>query len=72
VFSLTYRQTACLWERYWERKVWDIEVGVITNPMTSFKKEGESSAPSDAIDSTTESGVSQLISMGIPVKVTKV
>ena len=75
--SLTYRQIACLWERYWERKVWDIEVGVITNPMTSFKKEGESAdgeesfSPSDTIDATTDDGIAQLEGMGLPVKIVR-
>ena len=70
--SLTYRQTAAIYERYWERKVWEIEVGVVTNPMASFdddkKETGVTPLNNDVIDATTDEGISQLIKAGLPVK----
>jgi hypothetical protein len=65
VFSLTYRQTACILERQWARKVWEIETDVITNPMTSFG--GDSAPNSGTIDATTDEGMAQLEQMGLPV-----
>jgi hypothetical protein len=53
--------------------VWDIETSVVTNPMATFKKEGEtdedSPTASDTIDATTDAGVAQLESMGLPIKI---
>lgn len=69
--SLTWRQTACILERQWARKLWEIETGIVTNPMASFedeKKKEPSSGGDGTIDATTEDGIAQLQRMGLPVK----
>ena len=43
--ALTYRQVGCLWERYWKRKTWEIEVSIKTNPMAMGEGDSPSSAP---------------------------
>ena len=62
--NLTYRQTACLLERYWERKVWDIETNVITNPMASFEDDKKEAM----IDATTDASITQLQQALLPIK----
>jgi hypothetical protein len=64
VLGLTWRQIDCLWERYWERKMWELEINILTNPMAGDG--GESDVPT--IDATTDEGLSALVGMGIPVK----
>jgi len=65
---MTYRQIACLWERYWERKVWNIEVGILTNPMASMEGEEGGDSAEPGIDATTDEGISKLESLGLPIK----
>lgn len=36
---LTYRQVACLWERYWDRHIWGLEVQTAMNPLVEKKDE---------------------------------
>jgi len=67
---LTYRQIECLWERYWDRKLWDIEVQAAMNPFGgSDEDETNPDGSSVAIDATTDEGLAQLQSMGLPIKV---
>lgn len=46
MLGLTYRQVACLFERYWDRRVWDLEVQAAMNPFAGEKKDG----PEDSME----------------------
>lgn len=62
--QLTYRQISCLWERYWTRKAWDIEVSMLSNPLSGGSKDEDG----DTIDASTDEGLEQLKGSGFPIK----
>jgi hypothetical protein len=74
--ALTYRQVACLMERYWDRYEWTLEVEAMMNPLGGGEDEDEGDSDSlvqvfkqPAIDATSDSGLAYLESeMNIPVK----
>ena len=37
----TYRQIACLWERYWDKQVWDFKQQARLNPFYKEKPQSE-------------------------------
>jgi hypothetical protein len=65
--SLTYRCVACLWERYWDRERYKIELAVKMNPFGGGS--GKKDDPNTTyIDATTDEGWDKLVSDNFPVK----
>lgn len=66
--TLTFRQIGCLWERYWDRVMWNLKQQAKLNGLGLV---GESSTESDnasKIDATTDDGLMEMKSRGLPVK----
>lgn len=73
MLGLTYRQVACLYERYWDRQVWDLEVQAAMNPFGGEKKPGPEDSMEEifnqpAIDITAPGSDAFLSEMGIKVR----
>lgn len=66
--ALTYRALMCLYERYWAKIEWEIEVNIKTNPMASFDDEKTKTKDNNTIDLDQIDDISYLKSLGIPVK----
>ena len=48
--------------------MWNIEVGILTNPMASMEGEEGGDSAEPGIDATTDEGISKLESLGLPIK----
>lgn len=75
---LTYRQVACLWERYWDRKVWEFKQAARLNPFFSEKpesgqhrpkeKDGNQYKSADKVDLTGDDAMDIAAQYGIKIK----
>lgn len=70
VLSLTYRQFACLYERLWARKGWEIDLSLAMNPFVSREEKPDAPEASDVVhhDASTADGfLAAASALGIPV-----
>jgi hypothetical protein len=68
VLALTYRQFACLWERYIHRKEWDIDLAIKLNPFASTDGDDGSSASNKShvdIDMTQDGAIDAGVTKGL-------
>lgn len=70
---LTFRQIATLWERYWDRTLWQLThqsklsgLGLLRGGSSATKPEAGSG--SNVIDATTDEGIMEMVGRGLPVK----
>ena len=75
---LTFRQVACLWERYLHKQQWNLKMQIDLNPfLTRKKKGGKGESTTDTggkvtgIDATSDEGIAQMIASGLPIKMRK-
>ena len=75
---LTFRQVACLWERYLHKQQWNLKMQIDLNPFLTRKKKGsqdpssrETEGTVTGIDATSDDGIAQMIASGLPVKIRK-
>lgn len=77
--KLTFRQVACLWERYLNKQQWNIKMQIDLNPFLTRSKKGRgrtsssegSSGTVTTTDATTAEGIAELQAKGIPIKIRK-
>lgn len=73
ILSLTYRQVAMIYERLWDRKSWEIELSIASNPFCGSDDESDTSADGfNLLDGTTDEGLQDIASqLNIPIKTRK-
>lgn len=74
---LTFRQIGTLWERYWDRKMWELShsggglgalFGSGVGASSATSELGQSSDTKHTIDATSDAGVQEMLAKGLPVK----
>lgn len=75
---LTFRQVACLWERYLHKQRWQLKMQIDLNPFLTRNKKGvrgestsDNGGTTTGIDATSDDGIAQMMAKGLPIKIRK-